>query len=122
MTYRILADAVLVLHFGFILFVVFGGLLVFRWRRVMWVHLPAAVWGAAIEFFGWICPLTPLENHLRRLGQENGYEGGFIEYYIGSIIYPSGFSPAIHIAMGVGVVVLNVVIYWLALSRKGARQ
>lgn len=118
MIYRVLADVVVVLHFCFILFVVLGGLFVLRWRWVMWLHIPAAVYGAVIEFVGWPCPLTPLEQHLRRLGGQAGYEGGFVEHYIGSIIYPEGFSPTLHILLGVGVVVLNAAIYWWALSRK----
>jgi hypothetical protein len=81
-SYGALADLVVALHFGFVLFVVLGGLLVLRWRWVGLVHLPAAVWGAWIEFSGRICPLTPLENEYRRLGGEAGYTGGFIEHYI----------------------------------------
>ena len=78
MIYRALADAVVLLHFGVMLFILLGGLLVLRWRWVVFVHLPFAVWGVAIELGGWICPLTPLEIHLRRLGGEAGYAGGFI--------------------------------------------
>ena len=79
---RIAADVLVVLHLGFIVFVVGGGLLVLRWPRLVWVHLPAAVWGVLIEFGGWICPLTPLENSLRRAAGEEGVRGSFIERYV----------------------------------------
>jgi hypothetical protein len=93
MNYRTLADLTVLLHFGFVLFVVVGGLLVLRWPRLRWMHLPAAVWGVLIEFFGWICPLTPLENHLRDLRGQSGYAGGFIDHYIVSVLYPEADSP-----------------------------
>jgi hypothetical protein len=111
MIYRLLADAVLSLHLFFILFVVFGGLLVLRWRRAMYLHLPAAIWGALIEFMGWICPLTPWENRLRRLAGDEGYAGGFIEHYLLPLVYPGGLTREIQIILGVAVLVANVVIY-----------
>ena len=86
MFYRLLADLVVLTHFAFIAFVVAGGLLVLRWHWVIWGHLPAAVWGAAIEFFGWYCPLTTVENSLRELSGAAGYSGGFIERYVIPII------------------------------------
>src|ERR687889_2933712 len=92
MPYRALADAVLVLHLAFVLFVVLGGLLVLRWPRLAWLHLPAAIWGVLIEFAGFVCPLTPLEVGLRRLGGEAGYEGGFIEHYLTGALYPAGLN------------------------------
>ncbi|MBI2072189.1 MAG: DUF2784 domain-containing protein [Gemmatimonadetes bacterium] len=82
MRYRFVADVLVVLHVAFVAFVVVGGFLALRWRRLAWLHLPAAVWGAIIEFMGWVCPLTPLENHFRRLAGEGGYQGGFIEHYV----------------------------------------
>ena len=120
MTYRLLADLLVVFHLGFVLFVCLGGLLVLRWRRVAWVHLPAAVWGAIVEFTQTICPLTPLENHLRHLGGEAGYTGGFIEHHITHVLYPAGLSRPIQIALGVFVVVLNLAVYttvWLRRRR-----
>ena len=90
--YRALADAVVVLHFGFVLFVVLGGLAVPRWRRVVYAHLPCAAWGALIELGGWTCPLTPLENGLRALGQQAGYGGTFVEHYVTRVMYPAGLS------------------------------
>jgi hypothetical protein len=110
-TYRILADAVLALHFAFIAFVVLGGLLVLRWPRLAWLHVPAALWGAAIMFAGWICPLTPLENRFRALGGEAGYGGGFIQHYLASMIYPAGVTRGFQIALGGFVVAVNLAVY-----------
>jgi hypothetical protein len=109
--YRILADAVLLLHFAFVAFVVLGGLFVLRWPRLAWLHLPAALWGAAIEFAGAVCPLTPLENRLRALGGGAGYSGGFIQHYLVSLIYPAGLTRPIQIALGILVVAINLAIY-----------
>ncbi len=106
-----LADLVVVLHFLFVLFVVLGGLLVLRWPRVAWLHLPAAIWGAAIELTGGICPLTPLENSLRRQAGGTGYSGGFIEHYILPVLYPSDLTRSIQIVLGLLVLALNLAIY-----------
>ena len=92
MTFRLLADATVVLHLLFVAFVVCGGLLVLRWRRVAWVHVPAAVWGASIEFAGWICPLTPLENWLRAQGGAATYTTSFVERYLLPVLYPTALS------------------------------
>jgi Protein of Unknown function (DUF2784) len=119
-TWRVLADAVLALHFAFIAFVVLGGLTVLRWPRLAWLHLPAAAWGAGIAFIGGICPLTPLENHLRELGGESGYSGGFIQHYLTWLIYPSGLTRTIQVALGVFAVAVNVAVYaWLIRRRRG---
>lgn len=114
MPYRILADTVLVIHLGFILFVVAGAFLV-RWRRgVAWVHLPAAAWGALIEFMGWRCPLTPLEIWARSRAGETGYSEGFIEHYLLPVVYPAALTPDVQIVLGALVVVVNVSIYaWI---------
>jgi hypothetical protein len=112
MGFSVAADAVLVLHFAFVLFVVAGGLLVLRWPRVAWLHVPAALWGALIEFGGWICPLTPLENSLRQRGGESGYSGGFIDHYVTSLIYPDGLTRPMQIAIGLLVLVINGYVYW----------
>lgn len=114
---RLLADLVLLVHAAFVAFVVVGGLLVLRWPRLVWLHVPCAVWGALIEFGGWVCPLTPLENVLRRRGGEAGYRGGFIEHYVTATIYPAGLTREIQYALGLGVIVLNVVIYALLIRR-----
>lgn len=118
MAYRAAADLVVIAHLAFIAFVVAGGVLV-RWRRwVALVHLPCAVYGAAIELVGWICPLTPLENHLRRLGGERGYAGGFVEHYLVPMVYPRGLTAGAQIVLGVAVAVLNLAVYAWALRRR----
>lgn len=117
MLYRSLADLTVLVHFGFVLFVVLGGLLALRWPRAAWVHLPAALWGAGIEFAAGICPLTPLENHLRRLGGEGGYTGGFVEHYILPVLYPDGLTRGVQLALGMFVIVLNVVVYTIVWRR-----
>ena len=111
MPYRLLADLVLILHAGFVAFVVLGALLALRWPRVAWIHVPVVLWGAGIEFVGGICPLTPLENHWRRLAGELGYPGGFIEHYIVSALYPDGLTRNVQFVLGALVVVVNVAIY-----------
>ena len=112
MAYRWLAGLVLLVHFAFILFVLFGGLLVLRRPRLAWLHIPAAAWGALIEFSGWICPLTPLEVTLRRAGGEAGYSVGFIERYLTAAIYPEGLTRGTQVALGVVVVAINGWAYW----------
>jgi uncharacterized membrane protein YhhN len=111
MCYRALADLVLVIHFAFVLFVVFGGALALRWPRVAWIHLPIALYGAVIEFMGFVCPLTPLEVTLRQRGGEAGYAGGFIEHYITAAIYPAGLTRQVQFILGAALVGLNVVVY-----------
>ena len=122
MLYRILADLVVVLHFAFVLFVVLGGLFALRWPRAAWIHLPAGLWGAGIEFLAGICPLTPLENHLRRLGGEAGYSGGFVEHYVLPVLYPAGLTHGIQLVLGTVVVVLNVAVYAVVWRRRGRRS
>lgn len=111
MLYRALADFVVAVHFAIVLFIVLGSLLVLRWPRAARFHLPLAIWGAIVEFTQCICPLTPLENHFRRLGGEAGYSGGFIAHYIVPVLYPAGLTPAIQAALGVFVVLLNASVY-----------
>lgn len=111
MTYRLLADVVVLLHFGFILFVVGGGLLALRWRRAVWIHIPAALWGGFVELTGWACPLTPLENWLRQMGGASGYEGGFIVHYLTPVIYPSGLTREAQGALAAILVIVNLSIY-----------
>jgi hypothetical protein len=112
MAYRILADIVVLIHLCFILFVILGGLLVLHWRTLMWVHIPAAVWGVLIEFAGWICPLTPLENYLLRLGGQAGYRSDFIQYYLLSILYPDALTREVQIILGCVALSVNLFIYW----------
>jgi Protein of Unknown function (DUF2784) len=118
MLYRHLADLVVLVHFAFVLFVVLGGLLALRWPRAAWFHLPAALWGAGIEFAAGICPLTPLENDLRRLGGEAGYSGGFVEHYVLPALYPAGLTHGVQLVLGTFVVVLNVVVYTVVWRRR----
>lgn len=121
MMYRALADTTMALHFAFIAFVVVGGLLVLRWRKVMWVHLPAAVWGVLIELRGWTCPLTPLESHFRRRGGEAGYSGGFIERYLEPVIYPPGLSGSAQLMLAGFVLLVNAIVYSLVYQRYARR-
>lgn len=120
MWFRAAADAVLLVHFTFVLFVIFGGLLALRWPRMAWVHVPVALYGAMIEFVGFVCPLTPLENWLRRRGGESGYDGGFIEHYITAALYPGRLTRAVQIGLGVAVLVLNAAVYAVWLRRRRA--
>jgi len=111
MSYQIAATATALLHLAFILFVLFGGLLVLFWPKLMWLHLPAAVWGVLIEFFGWWCPLTRWENHFLRQAGRAGYDGGFVAHYILPVIYPAGLTRGHEVAIGLFVLVLNAGIY-----------
>lgn len=114
MPYRLLADGVLLLHLGFILFVVFGALLVARRRRWLPVHLAAAGWGVLIEATGAICPLTWAELYFRRLAGDAGYQGGFIDHYLVPLIYPAGLTRGMQIGLGMGVLVINALLYvWI---------
>lgn len=106
-----LADLVLLVHFAFVLFVVLGWILVLRWPKVAWIHVPAAVWGFLIEVGGWICPLTPLENSLRRQAGEAGYSGGFVEHYVLPILYPEGLTRTVQLVLGALVLVVNGAAY-----------
>lgn len=110
MIFRLLADFFFIAHLCFVLFAIFGGLLVLRRRRLIWLHLPTVAWAAAVEFFQLSCPLTTLENHFKRLGGEQGYEGGFIEHYISAILYIR-ITPEIQISLGVILVIFNLLIY-----------
>jgi hypothetical protein len=110
----LLADALVMLHLFFIAFVVAGGFLLARWPKLGWLHLPAAAWGAYIEFTGGVCPLTPLENHLRILGGGEAYSGGFVGRYLLPFLYPENLTMPIQLMMGVAVVVVNLVAYVLA--------
>ena len=105
------ADFIVALHFLFVAFVVLGGLLVLRWPRVIWLHVPAVIWGALVEFTGWICPLTPLENRLRRASGETGYQGDFIAHYILPVLYPNGLTRTDQLVLGGLALAINIVIY-----------
>jgi len=118
MLWQVLATAIAILHFAFILFVVFGGLAVLRWPRVAWVHLPAAVWGVMIELAGWWCPLTRWENHCLREAGRAGYDGGFVAHYLFAVIYPSGLTRTMEVAIGAFVLILNTAVYVRLLTNR----
>jgi len=117
---RVLADATVAFHFAFILFVVFGGALVWRRTAWAWLHVPAVAWVAWLEFTQAICPLTPLENALRIRAGDAGYAGGFIQHYLEPVIYPGGLTPGIQLVLGALVVAINVVVYALMWRRAHA--
>jgi hypothetical protein len=121
MIYGALADGVLLFHFAFIVFVVAGGLAVLRWPWVAFLHVPSFLWGAVMELAGWICPLTPLELHLRALAGVGGYEVRFLEHYLLRLIYPGSLTRAMQIAIGAGVLAVNGLIYAHLLRRTRAR-
>jgi hypothetical protein len=109
--FSILADTVVVIHFAFILFVMFGALLNIWWQKIVWIHLPALVWGSLIELFSLICPLTPLENYFRQLAGTNDYSGGFIENYLVPLIYPADLTPEVQWVLGIALIIFNLFIY-----------
>lgn len=114
MLWRMAADALVLVHLGFILFVLLGGLLLLRWPRLIWLHIPAVAWGIVVECLHLGCPLTPWENQLRRMAGQAGYDGGFIEHYLIPLIYPAGLTPQIQIGLGAIVVLVNLAVYtWL---------
>lgn len=114
MWYSFFADLVVLLHLAFVLFVLFGGLLAVRWPRATWLHLPAAAWGACVEFSGWICPLTPLEIWLRTQSGKTGYQGDFLERHLLPILYPEGLTQEIQLMLGTTVLIVNASVYgWL---------
>jgi len=120
--YRIAADVIVMLHFAFVLFAVLGGLLVLKWRRCAWLHVPSFIWAALVMFTGWICPLTPLEIWLRREGGEAAYHGSFIEHYILPLLYPAELTRELQVLLGLLVLGINLAIYaWLWCKRRQAR-
>lgn len=121
MLYTVLADFIVLLHFLFILFVLFGGFLLFWSKRILWIHLPAVLWAAIIEFSGWICPLTPLENLFRQRGGTPAYSTGFIDHYIMPIIYPSFLTRKMQIVLGAVVIGVNAIVYWVVFYKKNKK-
>jgi hypothetical protein len=121
MHYRLWADMVVLLHASFVVFVVLGGVATLRRPRLAWVHLPAALWGVMIELGGWVCPLTDIENHLRRLGGDSAYDATFIEHYLEPILYPLGLTRRTQIVFGLAALFINLAVYArLWLRRRGA--
>lgn len=114
MLYGLFADFVVLLHLLFVLFVILGGVLLLKWPRLIWLHVPAVAWGAFVEFSGWICPLTPLENWLRSQAGETGYAGDFITRYFSIVLYPEGLTRDVQFVLGALVVAINLAVYaWL---------
>jgi hypothetical protein len=126
MTHRLLADLVLCLHLAFILFAVLGALAALVWRWAPVAHIPAVLWGAFSEVTGGICPLTPIENSLRCAAGQSGYPGGFIEHYLGAIVYPPGLSPALQAWLAIALLGVNLglyaLVFWRHRSRSAARE
>ena len=118
----IAADIVLLLHFAFIAFVIAGGVLALSWPRLVWLHLPCLAWGVVIELSGGICPLTPLELHLRRIAGETGYTGDFINRYLAPVIYPSGLTRDVQIGLGIALLLLNAILYTFLWHRRKTAQ
>jgi hypothetical protein len=111
MLWSLLADSLVAVHFAFTAFVVFGGFLTWRWRWMAYLHLPALAWGTWVELSHSICPLTPLENHLRQLGGEAGYPGGFLAHYLGRILYPPGLTWRVQWMLAALLLLINIVAY-----------
>jgi len=111
MLYSIPADALVIIHLAFIVFVMLGGLLLLKWRRLVYLHLPAVAWGILVELEGWLCPLTPLEQHFRQLAGESGYSGGFVQHYLLPLIYPAGLTRDVQTLLALCVITVNLVIY-----------
>jgi hypothetical protein len=97
-------------------FVALGGLAALRWPRLSYAHLPCLAYGIAIELIGWVCPLTPLEQHFRRLAGQHGFAGGFIQHYVGSLVYPADWS-TLHVWLGIGLLAFNLLVYGLLVNR-----
>ena len=118
---RVLADGLVLIHLAFVTFVVLGGLLAFRWRWIPWVQVPCAAWGFLIEIYGWVCPLTPLENRLRQQSGTGGYEGGFVDHYLLPVLYPDWLHLPVQVVLASLVVVANALIYFLLWRRPWSR-
>lgn len=118
MPYLLIADLLVLLHLAFVGFVFLGALLVLRWPRLAWVQLPCAAWGVLIEFAGWVCPLTPLENRFRQLGGQAGYAGSFVEQYLLPVLYPQNLTRPVQVALGTLVLILNTAAYGLLWRRR----
>jgi hypothetical protein len=121
MAYWLLADIVTVLHLTFVAFVLLGGFLVLRWRRSIWIHGPAVLWGVVVEWAGWVCPLTPLENWLRLKGDVRGFAGGFVAHYLVPLLYPEALTPGIQGVLGGLVILVNLLVYGYVLRVRRRR-
>lgn len=119
--FRLSAEAVVLVHIVFVLFVLLGGLLVLRWPRLAWLHLPAAVWGVLVEYSDSICPLTPVENYLRERGGAAAYQGDFIERYILPLLYPARLTRGLQMLLGTAALVFNAFVYWRVVRARHVR-
>ena len=119
---KLIADALIIVHLFFILFVLLGGLLVLKWQKIALLHLPCVLWGALLEFYGWICPLTPLENYFRESGGASRYTEGFIDHYIIPLIYPSGLDRNTQVVFGIIVITVNIIAYALVLRKQSNKR
>jgi hypothetical protein len=117
MPYKLLADLTAITHLAFVIFIILGGLFAFKWKRMAWVHIPAAVWGAMIEFYGWICPLTYMENYFREEAGIDTMSHGFVAHYIMPVLYPAELTKDLQIKLGIFVIVINLIIYSLVAYR-----
>ncbi len=122
MPYALFADFVLLLHGAFIVFVLLGGLLVWRRPRLGWLHLTAVVWAVWVAWAGWVCPLTPLENALRHAAGQAGYRDSFVQHYLLALIYPDGLTRGVQIGLGLFVALLNLAVYALLVRAWRARR
>ena len=116
--YTLIADILVILHFIFILFTIFGGFLVFKWKKISYIHITAVIWAVLIEIKGWICPLTPLEQKFRDLSGYGGYKESFIEHYIEPLIYPQGLTKDISYILAILLIAINIAIYLALIYRK----
>ena len=117
MIYSFLADVLVLVHLAFIVYVLFGALLILKWTRTVWLHLPTCLWGMTVEFTGWICPLTPFEFELRLMAREQSYSGSFVIHYLMPILYPEGLTSEIQWMLGGIVILINLILYTLVLIR-----
>lgn len=117
LAFAVLADALVVIHLGFVGFVVLGGVPALRWPRLRWLHLPAAAWGVWIEVSGWLCPLTLLEDALRARAGEAVVAGGFVERYLLAALYPDGLTRTDQLMLALLVLTINVAVYTHPLRR-----
>ncbi len=118
MLWSLLADALVILHFAFTAFVIFGGFLSWRWPRLAFAHVPALAWGCWVEVSHSICPLTPLENHFRHLGGEAGYRGGFLAHYLVRVLYPPGLTGGIQWVLAATLIAINLIAYHGFITRR----
>ncbi len=117
MLYSLIANTILLIHLGYVLFVVFGGFLLLRWSWLWKIHLPAVIWGFLVQYFVWVCPLTNWENYFRSLSGEVGYADGFINYFLTILLYPN-IHPTIHTYIGIFLLILNLGIYFYVVKKK----